>query len=250
VGQKVTFTASASGSPTPSVQWQVSTDGGKTWSNLSDGSSVSGSATDTLTLSNIQASEDGSQYQAVFTNSIGTATTSAATLTVQYAPIVTINPFSQTATAGQKVTFTVAANADPAATVQWQVSTNGGSTFTNISGATSTTLTLTGVTPAMNGYKYQAVFSTSAGSAVSLPATLTVSTSSSSSHSLVLNVPPLLALLGQLIGGIETVNANDTETVMYSLFGFSLVTAHYDGSGNFIDATLFGFSIPNWIWYL
>jgi uncharacterized repeat protein (TIGR03803 family) len=336
-GQNVTLTAAASGGPTPTVQWQVSTDGGKTFTN------ISGATSTTLTLSNVQASEDGYQYQAVFTNNLGTATTSAATLTVQYAPIVTINPFSQTATAGQKVTFTAAANSDPAATVQWQVSTDGGksfsdiigaitptltlagittamssseyqavftnsigstttsaatltvnpavvpvitvnpvsqtvtpgatvsftasannnqtatvqwqvstgggSPFTNISGATSTTLTLTGVTPAMNGYRYQAVFSSSAGSAVSIPATLTVS-GSSSSHPLVLNVPPLLALLGQLIGGIETVNANGTETVVYSFMGITIATANYDGSGNFMDATLFGFSIPNSIWYL
>jgi hypothetical protein len=60
----------------------------------------------------------------------------------------------------------------------------------------------------------------------------------------------LLALLGQLIGGIETLNANHAETVVYSLFGIALATANYDSSGHFLGASLFGFSLPNWVWYL
>jgi len=111
-------------------------------------------------------------------------------------------------------------------------------------------LTLTGITPAMNGYKYQTVFSNSSGSAVSVPVTLTVNVQPSPFQPMTLNVPPLLVLLGQLIRGIETDNANDTETVVYSLFGIALVTANYDGSGNFVSATLFGFSISNWVWSL
>ena len=46
------------------------------------------------------------------------------------APVVTTQPASQTVTAGQTVTFTAAASGNPTPTVQWQVSTNGGATFT------------------------------------------------------------------------------------------------------------------------
>jgi hypothetical protein len=66
-------------------------------------------------------------------------------------PTVTTNPGNQTVTAGQNVTFTAAANGNPTPTVQWQVSTDGGHSFTDINGATSTTLTLNNVTAAMNG---------------------------------------------------------------------------------------------------
>jgi hypothetical protein len=164
-GQTATFTAAASGNPTPTVQWQVSSDGGKTFSNL-------GGAT-TLTLTNVQASQNGYKYRAVFTNSAGSATTSAATLTVQYAPTVTTNPSNQTVTATGSATFTAAANGNPPPSVQWQVSSNGGQ-FSNISGATGTTLTLTNVSAAMSGNAYQAVFTNSLGSAATSPATLTV----------------------------------------------------------------------------
>jgi hypothetical protein len=167
-GNSVTFSASASGYPTPTVQWQVSTNGGRSFSN------ISGAASTTLTLSGTTASQNGYLYRAVFTNSVGSATTTAATLTVQFAPTVTANPSRRTGNAGQNVTFTAAANGNPAVSVHWQVSTDGGVTFTNISGATSTTLTLTSVTASENGYKYRAVFTNSLGSTTTTAALLTV----------------------------------------------------------------------------
>ena len=57
------------------------------------------------------------------------------------APAVTANPASQTVTAGATASFSATASGTPTPTVQWQVSTNGGSTFTNISGATSSPYT-------------------------------------------------------------------------------------------------------------
>ena len=154
------------------MQWQVSTNGGSTFSN------ISGATSTTLTISNTTASQNNYEYDAVFTNSVGTATTSPATLTVQLAPTVTTSPSSLTVNAGQPATFTASASGNPAPTVQWQVSTNGGSTFSNISGATSTTLTLSNTTTAQNGDEYQAVFSNSVGTATTSAATLTVTTPS------------------------------------------------------------------------
>ena len=42
-------------------------------------------------------------------------------------------------------------------TYQWQVSTNSGLTYTNVAGATAATLTLTGITQAMNNNLYQVI---------------------------------------------------------------------------------------------
>ena len=61
---------------------------------------------------------------------------------------------------------------------QWQVSTNGGGTFTDIPGATSATLNLSAVTASMNGYQYRCIMDTyCSGLVTSDPATLTVNTS-------------------------------------------------------------------------
>jgi len=89
------------------------------------------------------------------------------------APAVTTSPSSLTITAGQTASFTAAATGTPPPTVQWQVSTDGGVSFSDIAGATSTTLTFT-ASLSQNGNLYQAVFSNSAGSATSSAAKLTV----------------------------------------------------------------------------
>jgi hypothetical protein len=173
-GQAATFTAAASGNPTPTVQWQRSTNGGTSFSNISGATSTTYSFT-------TSATQNGYEYRAVFTNSVGSATSTAATLTVNattVAPTVTTNPSSVTITSGQTATFTAAASGTPTPTVQWQLSTNGGSSFTSISGATSTTYSFTAATT-QNGYEYRAVFTNSAGSATTAAATLTVNASTS-----------------------------------------------------------------------
>ncbi|MGI5183642.1 Ig and FN3 domain-containing protein [Dactylosporangium sp. CA-152071] len=73
-GTSVTFTATASGRPTPAVQWQ-SVDSGGTWTDLPGKTGMSVSLTAAMNLT-------GLQYRAVFTNSVGSVTSSAATLTV------------------------------------------------------------------------------------------------------------------------------------------------------------------------
>ena len=120
------------------------------------------------------AVQSGNRYLAVFTNAAGTVTTTAATVTVNVAPVVpvvTTNPSSQAVNAGQTVSFTAAATGTPAPTVQWQVSTDG-TNWSNISGATSTTYSF-GTTVADNGKQFRAIFTNSAGSVTSALATLT-----------------------------------------------------------------------------
>jgi hypothetical protein len=79
----VSFTSAASGTPTPTIQWQVSTGG--PFSNLANNATYSGVTTGTLTVSDPGVSLSGNQYRVVFTNTCGgpqTANSNAATLTV------------------------------------------------------------------------------------------------------------------------------------------------------------------------
>jgi hypothetical protein len=96
----------------------------------------------------------------------------SATVMVGSPPVITLNPVNQTISGGS-VTFTAAASGTPTPTVQWQVSTNGGVSFTNISGATSTSLSFT-PTISQTGYQYRAVFTNRCSTATTTAATLTI----------------------------------------------------------------------------
>jgi hypothetical protein len=173
-GDLVTFTAVASGQPAPSVQWQVSTDNGSTYSPIPGATAVTLSVTP-------QVSDNGSLYSAVFTNSVGAATTGAAALTVVAPPVVASQPTGQVVSSGQTATFTAAAGGTPVQGVQWQVSTDKGTTWTDIAGATSLTLSITGVSAAQHGNEYRAQFTNSAGTVTTDPATLHLSSAPTSS---------------------------------------------------------------------
>ena len=125
VGQSVTFTAAATGNPTPTVQWQVSTDQGTSFTNISGATSTTYSFVTTT-------GHNSNRYRAVFTNTNGKVITAAATLSVTNpvaAPVVTLNPTDKSVNAGLVATFTAAASGSPTPTVQWQRSVDGGLTF-------------------------------------------------------------------------------------------------------------------------
>ena len=78
-GNSVSFTASATASPAPTVQWQVSTDGGATFLNVANATS----STYTFTTT---GSDNAKQYRALFSNACGSVASAAATLTVNALP--------------------------------------------------------------------------------------------------------------------------------------------------------------------
>jgi plastocyanin len=173
-GNTVTFTAASSGNSSLWEQWQVSTDGGLTYSNIANATSPTYSST-------ASASQNGDEFRAVFSNLQGSVISSAATLSVtagttgggDSAPVIATNPTSQTVSPSGTVTFAAAAAGTPPPIVIWQVSTDGGQVFSNIPDATSANLSLTATT-AQTGEVFKAVFNNALGSAVTAPATLTV----------------------------------------------------------------------------
>jgi hypothetical protein len=165
-GGTATFTAAATGIPTPSVQWQVSVNQGTSFVNIANATST------TLTFTAVQSESNG-LYRAVFTNVAGSVSTTAASLTVGNAPSVTTQPTSQTVNVGATVTFTAAATGTPAPTVQWEVSSNQGSTFIAVDGGSAPTLTFTATT-AQSGNQYRAAFTNATSTVLTAVATLTV----------------------------------------------------------------------------
>ncbi|MGO1539514.1 MAG: choice-of-anchor Q domain-containing protein [Leucobacter sp.] len=101
ISSDATFTAAASGTPTPTVQWQMNT--GTAWED------VLGATSTTLTVTDVTHAMSGTQYRAVFANGVGTgATTEAASLTVPVGALhhLVLSPTTGTMAAGESQEFT------------------------------------------------------------------------------------------------------------------------------------------------
>jgi large repetitive protein len=76
LGLTASFTASAGGSPLPTLRWQRSNDLGVTWAD------IAGATTASYTTPVVVASDDGARFRCVASNSLGSATSNPARLTV------------------------------------------------------------------------------------------------------------------------------------------------------------------------
>ncbi|MBK9570066.1 MAG: T9SS type A sorting domain-containing protein [Chitinophagaceae bacterium] len=130
----------------------------------------------TVTLNGTNTLASGSYIITITGTSAGAPTqTRNLTYTISTAASATINtpPASQTLCVGSNATFTIAATG--ASGYQWQLSTNGGTSYADIPGATGTSYLASAVTASMNGYRYQCVVSAAcAPSVTSSAAILTV----------------------------------------------------------------------------
>ena len=147
------------------------------WDNGSGGASFSRlSGANSLTYTQATTGLLGSyEYQFVATNSSASVTSAIVTLTVNAAtaPFVTSDtaPSAVSRYTGATVTFTAAFDGNHPITYQWQV--DKGSGFTNIVGATNTSLALTSLQLSDAG-NYRLAATNSIGDGASTPATLTV----------------------------------------------------------------------------
>ena len=160
VDQTATFTVSATGNPAPTYQWQ----------NAATRAAIAGATSASYTTPATTPANSGSKFEVVVTNSAGSQTSSAATLTVDSAPGITSQPANLTVTAGQTATFTVAATGTAPLSYQWQQGT------TNIAGAVSASYTIVGTSSANNESSFQVIVTNAVGTVTSNPATLTVDT--------------------------------------------------------------------------
>ncbi|WP_201455999.1 beta strand repeat-containing protein, partial [Bradyrhizobium macuxiense] len=208
-----TLTASANAGQTDnavSYQWQISTDGGTTYTNIAGATGATYQVT--------EADEDDLiQVVAIATNEQGltaAATSTATSAVLDAAPTISTPTISGTAQEGQ--TLTASANAgqgDNPVSYQWQISTNGGASFTNIAGATAATYV---VTEADEGGLIQVVATATNDNLVTISAT-------SAATSAVIDITPTLstpvisgtAQEGQVLTATAAV-ANDADaTISY-----------------------------------
>ena len=152
-----------------SYQWQYSTNNGSTWKD----STTAGYNTAEMPVT-AAAYRNGYLYRCVVSNSLGSATSASAKLTVASKPVITTQPASVTSAAGKTVTFKVAATG-ASLKYQWQYSANNGGNWhdSTMTGYNTASMQVP-VTAARNGYLYRCVVSNNAGSTNSSSAKLTV----------------------------------------------------------------------------
>ena len=128
-GASVTFSVTATGTPSPSYQWRK------------DGTNLTGATSTSYTIASAQTSHAGT-YTVFVSNTAGSVTSASAMLTVNpSAPVIT-SATSATATVGQSFTYQIAANNTP--TGFGATGLPSGLTVNPVSGLVSGTPTVTG----------------------------------------------------------------------------------------------------------
>ncbi|MBS1491771.1 MAG: hypothetical protein JSS93_14705, partial [Bacteroidetes bacterium] len=230
------FTVNAGTTTLPTYQWQVSTDGGLTFNNVSGGV-YGGATTATLSLTSVPFSYSGYLYRVIVSGACAPSViSSSALLTVQQNAIVNTPPSNVSACQNATVSFSVSASGTNLS-YQWQ---ENGSNLSNggiYSGVNTSTLTLTGITLALNTNKYQVVVKNASGSCtanVTSPfATLTVNKIPDASAS------DVIICSGSLTNiFITNPNATPGTTFTWSVQSSTNSTGAVAGSGNLINQTL------------
>jgi len=96
VGQNAIFGVVAAGQLPLAYQWQTQPSGSPDWVNLSDGAGYSGSATANLTVIDPPVANNGEPFRCIVTNSLDSATSSTAILSVSVVPYLTISTLAGT----------------------------------------------------------------------------------------------------------------------------------------------------------
>ncbi|NVO19855.1 MAG: T9SS type A sorting domain-containing protein [Bacteroidetes bacterium] len=130
VSDNTSFSVTATGIAL-TYQWQQSTNGGTSYSNLTNGGVYSGVATNKLNLTSVPVTMNGYKFRCLVTGTCSSVTSASALLTVTY-PCQNATGLTTTNITYSAAKLNWSANADPA---QWQVqykTTNNGSMWKDV----------------------------------------------------------------------------------------------------------------------
>lgn len=160
-GAPVSFSVTASGTGPLTYQWRK------------NNVNLPGATGSVYQIAAASAVEAGA-YDVSVTGACGNVTSPAATLNINSAPSIVLQPSAQAVCPGGSATFSAAANGSPAPAVQWQSSSDGGANFLDVAGAQATTLLVNNVSAGQTGTLYRAVFTNTCNTVASTAAALTV----------------------------------------------------------------------------
>jgi len=178
-GANTSFAVTANGSGLTYL-WQMSSNGGTTWTNVVNSPPFSGATINTLNISPADNSLNSDLFHCIISGTCAPPVTSgSALLTINPPPSVTTQPSNAAACSGNSASFSMSAGGS-ALSYQWMVSTNGGTTWSNVpnsapyNGAGLSTLTINPVSAGMTGYLYHCIVSSSCTSITDTTANATL----------------------------------------------------------------------------
>jgi hypothetical protein len=211
VGKSATFSVAASGTNPLTYRW------------TKNGAVISGATSASYTTPAATALDNQSQFVVIVTNSLGSVTSAAATLTVNIPPSIVTQPTGQSAIAGQTAVFSVVAAGTSPLSYQWNK--NG----TQISGAILASYTTPATSATDNGAIFTVTVTNVAGNVTSGNAILTVS------------APPLIATQP----ASQTVLAGKSATFLVTASGTGPLTYQWNKNGVAISgATSASYTTP------
>ncbi|HWK03629.1 MAG TPA: T9SS type A sorting domain-containing protein [Puia sp.] len=179
-GLNATFSVAATATGTITYQWQESIDGGLTWNNLIENTTTglnpatgiyTGTTGPVLTITRTPSTMTGNKYQSIVSvNGINSVTSGIATLNV--GPDVSLDNVTSMNCPATSATLNTAGAVG--VNYQWQVSSNAGSSWSNIidgadasgvtyTGGATSILTISPLTTSIDGYLYRYVANDGAG---------------------------------------------------------------------------------------
>lgn len=154
-GANATFSFSSPSADT--YQWQISTNNGNTWTNLSNNTTYAGVTSETLSITDATEAMNGNIFRAIASVTCGSTTSGAATLAVRASTRITGQPQNAAICIGSNQTFTVNATGTNLS-YQWQSSSDC-IDFTEVLNATSNTYSVNNSTLSQDSTCYRVVVS-------------------------------------------------------------------------------------------
>jgi fructose-specific component phosphotransferase system IIB-like protein len=162
----ISFSAAVAGQSPLSYRWLFN------GTNLPAGGNVSGTTSNVLSITAATANNSGN-YQIIATNGFGSVTSGVAVLSVGSAPAFSTQPANLTILSGGNANFSATVSGSTPLAYQWRKNGANLSDGVGVSGATTSSLTLTAVTTTSSG-SYTLLVTNDFGAGTSSAATLTV----------------------------------------------------------------------------